>query len=319
MKSTPLLSIASLLFVLAPWLQGAAPEPAPKPDTLNHQLRTYKTTPQGQLQIELFLPVDWKPSDARPAIVFFFGGGWTNGNRRQFVPQCQYLASRGMVAATADYRIKSIHKTTPDLCVEDAKSAVRWMRQHAGELGIDPKRVAAGGGSAGGHIAAATALLPGFNSPGEDASVSSVPNALVLFNPVLDMTEIAPKFFPGSDEAKAKIAHDLSPNAFITKQTPPAVIFFGTNDALGVGGQAYIDRSAETGNRADLYLAEGMKHSFFNRPPWFESTLRQSDEFLTSLGYLQGKPTIALNPKALLKRAEPHKAETSAKSAAARQ
>src|SRR5262245_1847736 len=120
----------------------------------------FKKTADAELAIHLHFPADWKASDQRPAIVFFFGGGWTSGSVEQFRPQAEYLAGRGMVAARADYRVKSRQNVTPDKCVEDCKSAVRWLRQHAAALGIDPNRIAAGGGSAGGHTAAATAIVP---------------------------------------------------------------------------------------------------------------------------------------------------------------
>ncbi|MEM8713895.1 MAG: alpha/beta hydrolase fold domain-containing protein, partial [Planctomycetota bacterium] len=74
----------------------------------------------------------------------------------------------------------------PTTCVEDGKSAVRWIREHAAEIGVDPGRLAAGGGSAGGHVAAAIATVNGFNADQDDLSVSCVPEALVLFNPVFD-------------------------------------------------------------------------------------------------------------------------------------
>ena len=121
---------------------------------------TYKKTKQADLEIVVHFPPGWKETDKRPGIVFFFGGGWTNGTIKAFEPQAIYLASRGMVAACADYRIKSKHGVTPKECVEDAKSAVRWLRQNAAKLGIDPNRIAASGGSAGGHLAACTALTP---------------------------------------------------------------------------------------------------------------------------------------------------------------
>ncbi len=309
MRSGLWLIIALLSSAFANWTFA---DPAPALDDANHKLLTYKTTPQAELKIELFFPPDWKASDKRPAIVFFFGGGWTHGDRKQFVPQCQYLAKRGMVAATADYRIGSKHKTLPDKCLEDAKSAVRWMRQNAGELGIDVNKLAAGGGSAGGHLAAATALVSSFDPPGEDMTISSVPNVLVLFNPALNLSGEAMRYMPGTGEAQAKFAHDFSPNNFITKKAPPAVIFFGTDDKLGAGGQEYIDKSAELGNRAELYLAPEMKHGFFNRSPWLESTLRQADLFLESLGYLEGKPMIEENAKAPLRKGEARKPSAAA-------
>jgi len=70
--------------------------------------------------------------------------------------------------------------------VKDAKSAVRWIRKNALTYNIDPERIAAGGGSAGGHIAAATGTSTAFEEDGEDKSISSWPNLLVLFNPVID-------------------------------------------------------------------------------------------------------------------------------------
>src|SRR5262245_37466762 len=145
---------------------------------------TYKKVGDVTLSLNIFEPPGASAPN-RPAIVFFFGGGWTNGSPAQFEQHCRHLASRGMVAITADYRVASRHQVKPTACLADAKSAIRWVRQNAKRLGIDPQRIAAGGGSAGGHLAAATATVPGFDEPGEDTKVSAVPNALVLFNPAL--------------------------------------------------------------------------------------------------------------------------------------
>lgn len=102
--------------------------------------RAYKHTPQTELEIDIHLPFDWQAGDRRPGILFFFGGGWRTGTRHQFTRQCSYLASRGMVAATADYRVRQYHGTDVATCVEDAFSAMRWFRAHADELGLDPDR-----------------------------------------------------------------------------------------------------------------------------------------------------------------------------------
>ena len=90
------------------------------------------------------------------------------------------------MAISAEYRIKNVHGTSPRECVKDGKSAVRYLRKNAAALGIDPDRIVAGRGSAGGHVAAATATLSNYEESGEDLSVSSRPNAPVLFNPVYD-------------------------------------------------------------------------------------------------------------------------------------
>jgi acetyl esterase/lipase len=249
---------------------------------------TYKKTKQGDLALHVHFPPGWKKGDKRPAIVFFFGGAWTNGTVKAFEPQAAYLAGRGLVAARADYRVKSRHAVTPKECVEDAKSAVRWLRQNAAKLGIDPDRIVASGGSAGGHIAACTALAPGLEPAGEDRTISSRANALVLFNPVL---RFGPQMLKrvGNDEALGKA---ISPTLHLRKDSPPTLLFYGTDDWLLGQGKEFLRRSEEVGHRAKLFTADGQPHGYFNRPPWRERTLRQADEFLASLGYLKGKPTI---------------------------
>ena len=146
----------------------------------------------------------------RPAIVFFFGGGWTRGTVEQLVPQSQHLAERGMVAIVADYRVFDRHKTTPFEAMTDARSGVRRGRLHSHpELGIDPARIAASGGLSGGHIALSAAVFDRFDDPREERSVSAKPNALVLFNPAVD-TSSAPTFAartPGREQEGSPFHH----------------------------------------------------------------------------------------------------------------
>ena len=279
--------LVSISIVLA--VQARGDEPATK-------AFTYKKAKQADLEVVMHYPPGWKETDKRPAIVFFFGGGWTNGTIKQFEPQANHLASRGMVAARADYRVKSRHDVTPKQCVEDAKSAVRWLRQNAAKLGVDPDRIVAAGGSAGGHIAACTALAPGLDADGEDAKVSSVPNALVLFNPVLRFDGIAELMRRiDNDEALGKA---ISPTLHLKKSSPPTILFFGSADRLAAMGDEFMKRSKELGHRAELFTAEGQGHGFFNKSPWQEKTTEPMDEFLVSLGYLQGKPGQKADPPA---------------------
>jgi acetyl esterase/lipase len=249
--------------------------------------QVYRKTPQGELRMHLYYPPDWKASDQRPAIVFFFGGGWKNGSYLQFVPQAQYLASRGMVAACADYRIESKHKTTPDACVEDAKSAVRWLRANASKLGIAPERIVASGGSAGGHLAAATALVEDFDAKDDDLKISCKPNVLALYNPALNLSKGKVVDASGNDISRA-----FSPTLFLKKGAPPAILFFGTADKLLAQGEEFLTKSKELDNSAVLYTAADMPHGFFNRSPWLEVTTKKLDEFLVSQGYLKGDATV---------------------------
>lgn len=249
----------------------------------------YKKIEGGKnLTLHIFNPPGHKPGDKTPALVFFFGGGWVKGGPGQFYRHSQYLASRGMVAICADYRTKSSHSTTPAECVKDAKSAMRWVRSHADELGINPDMLVAGGGSAGGHLAAATATLKGLNEEGEDTSVNCRPNALVLFNPVFDN---GPNGY-GHVQVK-KYWQDFSPMQNLDKDAPPTVVFLGTKDKLipVKTAEDYQKKMQDLGLRCDLHLYEDQPHGFFNVAKYYE-TLLEADKFLTSLGYLQGEPTL---------------------------
>jgi acetyl esterase/lipase len=166
-----------------------------------------------------------------------------------------------MVAVAAEYRIKSKHGTSPYECVRDGKSAIRFLRANAKKLGIDPNRLAAGGGSAGGHVAATTATVTAFNQKDEDTTVSCVPNALVLFNPVYDN---GPEGY-GQSRVKERW-REFSPMHNIRKGIPPAIVFLGTNDKLipVKTGEKFRDKMRAVGSRSELFLYEDQPHGFFN-------------------------------------------------------
>jgi len=251
----------------------------------------YKTVAGTKLTLHVFEPEGFKPSDKRPAIVFFFGGGWNGGSPTQFFPQCEYLASRGMVAMSADYRVKSRNKTTPKECVMDGKSAIRWIRKHSAELGVDPEKLAAGGGSAGGHVAAATGNVKGFEEESDERSISSKPDALALFNPVYDN---GPSGY-GHDRVK-DYWESFSPMHNISKNSPPTIVFLGTKDKLipVATAEEYKKRMEAVGGRCDLHLYLGQPHGFFNvkkahGTKYLDETMGSLDEFLVSLDFLEKK------------------------------
>ena len=255
---------------------------------------TYRKIGETELKVWIFDPAQ-KSTKPLPAIVFFFGGGWTGGTPTQFEPQSRHLAGRGMIAIVADYRVKTRQDAKPADCVSDAKACVRWVRANAARLGIDPERIAVGGGSAGGHLAASVATLPGLDTAKDDKSVSCLPNALVLFNPG---TVMAP--FPGLDLKgfgagldKEKFGcepTEISPIHHVKKGTPPTIIFHGKADTTVP--YSTVEKFAEvmkaTGNRCDLVGYEGQPHGFFNKSKYAE-TLAAADDFLVSLGYLPAK------------------------------
>jgi acetyl esterase/lipase len=267
--------------------------PAQTKSTSHVEKYVYKQTPQGELAVHIHFPKDWTTNDKRPAIVFFFGGGWHTGTVKEFVPQAEYLAGRGMVAARADYRVLDRHGTTADKCVEDGKSAVRWLRANAARLGIDPNRIAASGGSAGGNVAACTYTTKGLEAEGENLSISSKPNLLLLFWPILDCTWRGPSW--GSKE----LAMRNSPNHNLSQDVPPTILFYGTEDSLILEGMDLLKKSKKLGIVVELYMAEGQGHGFAS--PWREGSIywREAstymmDKFLARYGYTQGEPTIKL-------------------------
>ena len=260
--------------------------PAARPQTEY----VYRTIKQDKLKIYLSFPPGWKATDRRAGIVFFFGGGWRKGSPEQFRVQADYLAQRGMIAARADYRVKTRHGTTPMDALVDVKSAVRWLRANAGKLGLDPDRICGAGGSAGGHLAACTVLVGGYEAKGHDRSVSSAVNALLLFNPPMKIDADRARIFGFT----AKAAKELSPIDHLRKGLPATLLLYGTSDGMIAEGKAYMARAKALGNRVEFYTAEGAGHGFFNRAPWKKRTLHRADEFLASIGYVQGPPTLKL-------------------------
>lgn len=263
----------------------------------NARREIYKKVGTTELALHIFQPPEHEPSDRRAAAIFFFGGGWNGGTVRQFAPHCEYLASRGMIGIVADYRVASRHGTTPFECVKDGRSAIRWVRMHAARLGIDPQRIAAGGGSAGGHVAAATDTLSNINEVGEATKVSAKPNALLLFNPVYDN---GPDGY-GHDRVGDRF-REISPFHNIREGMSPTIVFLGTNDRLipVKTAKAFQEKMAKVGSRSELFLYDGQAHGFFNHsrfrpgrsPLYFNQTVFEMDRFLISLGFLTDEPTI---------------------------
>lgn len=262
-------------------------------------VETFKTVDGTKLNLYVFYPPGHKPADKRPAIVFFFGGGWTNGSPGQFEQHCRHLAERGMVAITADYRVASRNQVKAVSCVADAKSAIRYVRKEAARLGIDSNRIAAGGGSAGGHLAACTGVIAGLDESGEDASISSVPNAMALFNPAVVLGRV--EGLTPANEEKINSLQDrlgvepksLSPFHHVKRGAPPTIVFHGKADTTVPYATAEMFAKAmkDAGNRCELMGYDEQAHGFFNHGrggnEYYQRTVADLDRFLQSLGYIQ--------------------------------
>ncbi len=257
----------------------------------------YKKVGDVELKLYVFNPEGHKAENKRAVIVYFFGGGWQHGSPQQFHDRCRYFSQRGMVAICVDYRVKLRNKTGIGECIKDAKSAVRYIRKNAKTLGIDPDKVITSGGSAGGHLAAAVADLPGFNEKGEDTKISTIPNAMILYWAAI---MIAPVEGETYDEQTEKFLKNwnkhcvpLSPYHFIKEKMPPCLMFHGTVDkTIPYGcGKAFAEKMKQKGNECELVTYDGMGHGWNKEEKaklWVDST-KKADEFLVKHKYLTGK------------------------------
>ena len=246
----------------------------------------YKSINEEELNLFIYKPSKFDIKKKYSCIVFFHGGGWNSGNPEQFQRQSRYFASRGMVAVSVEYRIRNVHGTSPIQAMEDAKSAIRFIRSNAKELSIDPNKIAAAGGSAGGHLAAVAGNIDLFDNSDEDLTISSKPNLLILYNPVID--------FGTRKWLWINNPSDASPIHNISKGSPPTIILTGTNDKI-VPVESIMNYKKimeSVGSRCDVILYEDAEHAFFNQGQDFIDTLYESDIFLKSNRYLSGPPTI---------------------------
>ncbi len=223
-----------------------------------------------------------EPAEARPAILFFFGGGWTGGSSLQFRPWAKHFASLGWLGMTVDYRVYSRHGTKPAAALDDARAAYRFVVENAALWGVDPSRIVLAGGSAGGHLAAATVIAPWPERGGRGD-----PAGLVLLNPALDtrvdgeqdyLAGIA-DFFEGRGE-------EISPFHHVRPGLPRTLVAHGTADGIVPfeHSRNFCERMVAAGNACTLLPYEGEHHGFFN---WgfgrFDEVASEVEAFLAPL------------------------------------
>ncbi len=288
--------IISLSFFLSASLtQGAQSYP---PKISSDSVFTYKSVDGHDLKIWVFNPTV-TPKKNAPAILFFFGGGWNSGSPTHFVKYCERLSERGMVGIVADYRVKSRQGVQAKTCVEDALDALRYITENATTLEIDPMRIGVGGGSAGGHLAASLGTI--------HASDPAAPKVMALFNPATVLAPIADNFpdapigelkkmnalYKSREEhLRARIGLDpveLSPFHHVSSNSPPTIIFHGTNDKAVPYDSAKLFASQLRKNSVfvNLVTYDGAGHGFFNREPYFSQTAEELEAFLLNLGWLE--------------------------------
>ena len=239
----------------------------------------YKTVGQRSLSLHVFHPAGFKAEDRRPVFVTFHGGGWSGRTPKYFYPFAQAFADQGMIGISVEYRLlnKQTGVTVFD-CVKDARSAVRFIRKNASKLAIDPGRIFVSGGSAGGHLAAATALFNEVNDTDDDLSVSCRPDLLILYYPVIDTS--------ADGYGKAKIGElwrDLSPVDQVKPGLPPTILLHGTKDTVTpfAGAKRFRQAMLADGNICEMVVQEGGIHGYFlyNKES-FDAAMRQTLDFI---------------------------------------
>lgn len=239
----------------------------------------YGTGGGHPLTCDLLMPNDQSTSTLSPAILFVHGGGWRTGSKENRQPLLSELARHGYVVVTINYRLTG--EAPFPAQIEDTKCAVRWMRAHSKEYGIDPNRIGAWGTSAGGHLVALLGTSAGaqdLEGNGGWADQSSRVQAVVdSFGPTdlvtsVDRLTSAPRdsratiaesaFLPGPPEARRELAKKASPLTYVSKNAPPFLMIHGERDQLVPLWHSEVLRAAlkKVGVSADLIVLPEMGH-----------------------------------------------------------
>lgn len=252
----------------------------------------YKHSAGKPRKMEIFFPPNHDPAKSKvPGMILFHGGAWLGGSLNEFRNTCAYFASRGLVCATVEYQMLKMSKAEatnlPEgeshkrVCVIDAKSAIRWFKQHAGELGLDPARIITGGTSAGGHISALATMNPGLNDPADPMDIDTRAVAYIWVNPA----------FAGQDGKTPAIDVERHLKADL----PPTIVFFGGMDSYKKSWDngPYAKWKALGTKTIDYQIAPGENHGFWNfSVSWQTAMLIATDRFLVKHGLLAGEPTL---------------------------
>ena len=245
-----------------------------------YTVQTYRIVGDRDLQMHIVSPDGHSQTARAPAVVYFHGGGWRRGSPDSGFPYAEVLAEHGIVTLAAEYRFTET--ATLDEIITDAASAVRWTRERARRLGINPGRIVAVGHSAGGHLAASTAVLTAFDEADAYTQASPRPNALALLAPYAATSDTAGEYLPpGADIA------DYEPRDNIGRRVPPTLIIQGTADTVVPPGDsaAYHEALVAAGVDSTLHLLEDVGHGFQEEGARSAISERLV-EFMRDLGYV---------------------------------
>ena len=255
----------------------AAQPPATPTSLPGAETHFYRSGAPAPLRLFVFKPAGWTAQDKRPALIHFFGGGFTHGVPTQAVGWAKHAAQLGLIGIAADYRVKERFLTDATACVADARAAVHWLQAHAAELGLDPAKLVVSGSSAGGHLALWTAITA--TPPGIDPveAPRQKPAALILMSPACDSSvatgQRAERFGSNPDA--------YSPQQHLDAKMPPTLLFHGEADTIVPFkyAVALAEKLRATGNACEFVPMPGGGHGF-TLPEWKEAAPQRITAFL---------------------------------------
>lgn len=217
------------------------------------------------------------------AIVMFHGGALHSGSADGLAPHCRRLASRGIFAVSAGYRVIDQGAISIDDCIADVRRAIAHFAGLAAARGLDSSRLAVGGSSAGGHLALVAAMIaPDSPVPAPEPIVAAV----VALNPVVDLLAYSPEEQQNLADEVARVALrrliEISPIEFVRPGNPPTLIQHGTRDEIGSIDtmRRFRDVMAQAGNDCVLIEYEGAEHAFHYFPEYLDTVNKATAEFL---------------------------------------
>ena len=240
------------------------------------------------LQADVYSPAA-DADGARPAIVLVHGGAWKMGTRAVMEGFARRFATAGYVGVASQYRLLPDHAWPAH--IHDTKAAIRWTRANAGDLGIDPERIAILGRSAGGHLAllaAGTPDLPELEGDGGNGGVSSrVAAAIGIFPPTTfavgartrGATPATALLGDAPSEDAARLA---SPLAHVTPEYPPTFLLHGTADRVVPPSASIVMYEAlvAAGVPVELHMYAQQPHGFAGQPAFLDLCATEVVHFL---------------------------------------
>ena len=284
--------ISGLMFIMALNIE------AQEVEILKKEL-VYKQVDNQELSVDVFYPKEDKKDQPLPAIAFFHGGGWVFGSPEEFHGACERYAKKGFVTFSFQYRLSINEDGTypnPDISpiesVKDARTAIRWLREHASELNIDPNKIIVSGQSAGGQLALSTVLMDNINEQSDDSDVSPEPNALLLYSSCVNTMEAWIDYI--MSDRRDQI-WSISPYHNLKPGMPPILAFHGEADCMVLFYtiQFFSTKMKDLGNSYELVTLPGRDHYLGeNADPKYaryfdEEILEKTDAFLEQLGYME--------------------------------